>query len=210
MLFFAASSLRCMILHYSATFVAVLLGEQPAPAERAALDRAILACYRTAGITSDPATHHRPAPLLHDLASTLDADPDPAAHALAARLAPWVVGSFKDLFDKPTTHRPAGHVVVWSLRHLPNELRAVGTLLALDHIWRQIDVPTRASDTDSGSRPQARLVVVDEAWLLMRDGEGARFLFRMAKAARKRNAGLTVVTQDAGDVLGTDLGRGGR
>ena len=52
-----------------------------------------------------------------------------------------------------------------------------------------------------------RLVVVDEAWLLMRDGEGARFLFRMAKAARKRNAGLTVVTQDAGDVLGTDLGQ---
>jgi type IV secretory pathway VirB4 component len=62
-------------------------------------------------------------------------------------------------------------------------------------------------DTDSGSRPGARLVVVDEAWLLMRDGEGARFLFRMAKAARKRNAGLTVVTQDAADVLGTDLGR---
>jgi hypothetical protein len=41
----------------------------------------------------------------------------------------------------------------------------------------------------------------------MRDGEGARFLFRMAKAARKRNAGLTVITQDAADVLGSDLGQ---
>jgi type IV secretory pathway VirB4 component len=48
--------------------------------------------------------------------------------------------------------------------------------------------------------------VVDEAWLLMRDGEGARFLFRMAKAARKRSAGLCVITQDAADVLSTDLG----
>jgi type IV secretory pathway VirB4 component len=48
------------------------------------------------------------------------------------------------------------------------------------------------------------MVVVDEAWLLLRDGEGARFLFRMSKAAR--NAGLTVVTQDVSDVLGTDLG----
>jgi type IV secretory pathway VirB4 component len=199
---------RGLFLH---TFVAVLLGEQPAPAERAALDRAILACYRAAGITSDPATHHRPPPLLRDLAATLDADADPAARTLAARLAPWVVGSFKDLFDEPTTHQPDGHLVVWSLRHLPDELRAVGTLLALDHIWRQIDLPTSALDTDSGSRPEdrpgARLVVVDEAWLLMRDGQGARFLFRMAKAARKRHAGLTVVTQDAGDVLGTDLGR---
>jgi type IV secretory pathway VirB4 component len=51
-----------------------------------------------------------------------------------------------------------------------------------------------------------RLVVVDEAWTLLREGEGARFLFRLAKAARKRNAGLTVVTQDVADLLGSDLG----
>ncbi|HEY6794079.1 MAG TPA: hypothetical protein VI248_05300 [Kineosporiaceae bacterium] len=42
--------------------------------------------------------------------------------------------------------------------------------------------------------------------MLLRDGEGAKFLFRMSKAARKRHAGLTVVTQDAADVLGSDLG----
>jgi type IV secretory pathway VirB4 component len=200
---------RGLFLH---TLVSVLLGEQPAPAERAALDRAILGCYRTFGITPDPATHHPPAPLLRDLASTLDADPDPAAQTLAARLAPWVIGSFKDLFDAPTTDQPDGHLVVWSLRHLPDELRTVGTLLALDHIWRHVDQPPPTATTTPsrplGSRPEARrLVVVDEAWLLMRDGEGARFLFRMAKAARKRNAGLTVVTQDAGDVLGSDLGQ---
>jgi type IV secretory pathway VirB4 component len=49
--------------------------------------------------------------------------------------------------------------------------------------------------------------VVDEAWLLMRDGVGAGFLFKMAKAARKYWAGLAVVTQDADDVLGSPLGR---
>ncbi len=178
------------------------------PGEKAALDRAILAVYRAAGITADPATHTRPAPLLRDLASALAADADPAARQLAARLAPWVDGSFKDLFDGPSTTRPAGHLVVWSLRQLPDELRTVGTLLALDHIWREVDQPPGAPR--SGSAPQApprRLIVVDEAWLLMRDGEGARFLYRLAKAGRKRHAGLTVVTQDAADVLGTDLGR---
>ncbi|SCL17815.1 VirB4 family type IV secretion system protein [Micromonospora inyonensis] len=187
---------RGLFLH---TLISVLLGQQPPPAERAALDRAILAVYRQAGITTDPATHHRPAPLLRDLAAALRGDDDPAAVTLAARLAPWVDGSFADLFDGPTTQAPVGHLVVWSLRHLPDELRTVGTLLALDSIWRTVDAPTRPS--------QRRLVVVDEAWLLMRDGEGARFLFRMSKAARKRNAGLTVVTQDAADVLGTDLGQ---
>ncbi|SBT65660.1 AAA-like domain-containing protein [Micromonospora sediminicola] len=187
---------RGLFLH---TLISVLLGQQPPPAERAALDRAILAVYRHAGITADPTTHHRPAPLLRDLAGCLHADTDPAAGQLAARLTPWVDGSFSHLFDGPTTTRPDGHLVVWSLRHLPDELRTVGTLLALDAIWRQVDSPGR---TDV-----RRLVVVDEAWLLLRDGEGARFLFRMSKAARKRHAGLTVITQDVADLLGTDLGQ---
>lgn len=195
---------RGLFLH---TLTALLLGHQPPPAERAALDRAILAVYRQAGITPDPATHHRPAPLLRDLAATLRADADNAAHNLAARLAPWVAGSFSDLFDGPGTIRPEGHLVVWSLRHLPDELRTVGTLLALDHIWRQVDMP-RGRDQASPTQVQVRrMVVVDEAWLLMRDGEGAKFLFKMSKAGRKRNAGLTVITQDVADVLGTDLGQ---
>ena len=193
---------RGLFLH---TLISVMLGHAPPPAERAAADRAILSTYRAAGITPDPATHHRPAPLLADLTRTLLADPDPAAHQLAARLVPWVQGSFSDLFNAPTSTHPSGHLVVWSLRHLPDELRAVGTLLALDHIWGQIDAPsTRRLGGASATR---RLVVVDEAWLLMRDGAGATFLFRMSKAARKRNAGLTVITQDVADVLGTDLGQ---
>ncbi|WP_460792489.1 VirB4 family type IV secretion system protein [Micromonospora sonneratiae] len=189
---------RGLFLH---TLVSVLVGSLPPPAERAALDRAILAVYRQAGITADPRTHRRPAPLLRDLAATLTADDDPAAAQLAARLSPWVDGSFKDLFDGPTTTRPDGHLVVWSLRQLPDELRTVGTLLALDSIWRQVDAPP------AGGPPPRRIVVVDEAWLLMRDGEGARFLFRLSKAGRKRHTGLTVVTQDAADVLGSDLGQ---
>jgi type IV secretory pathway VirB4 component len=189
---------RGLFLH---TLVAVLLGHQPPPGERAALDRAILAVYRQSGITADPATHHRPAPLLKDLATVLAGDEDAASRELAARLAPWVDGSFSDLFNGPTTTHPGGNLVVWSLRHLPDELRTVGTLLALDSIWRSVDVP------DRGGLGVRRMVVVDEAWLLMRDGEGARFLFKMSKAGRKRNAGLTVITQDVADVLGTDLGQ---
>ena len=207
---------RGLFLH---TLITVMLGDTPTPGEQAALDRAIIGCYQHAGITADPTTWTRPAPLLSDLADTLAADSDPAAAALAARLTPWVQGSFSDLFAGPTTTRPDGHLIVWSLRYLTDELRTVGTLLALDAIWRQVDHPTprpAANPADAqpaGRRPQdpqaagaRRLVVVDEAWLLMRDGEGARFLYRMAKAARKRNAGLTVVTQDAADVLATDLG----
>lgn len=191
---------RAMFIH---TLVGVLLGEQPPAAERAALDRAVLAAYRAAGITGDPGTWHRPPPVLRDLAAALTAGGDPAGHALAVRLSPWVDGSFKDLFDGRSTVQAAGPLVVWSVRQLPDELRAVGMLLALDAIWRAVDGPTAGA---GGGVDVRRLVVVDEAWTLLREGEGARFLYRLSKAARKRRAGVAVVTQDAADLLGSDLG----
>jgi type IV secretory pathway VirB4 component len=213
---------RALVMH---TTISVMLGAIPPPEQQAALDRAIPATYLRAGITHDPATWQQPAPTLGDLAATLQAQDDPAGRELATRLHPWVDGSFANLFNGPTQlvpdeqtprsstqpstgqPRSGAPLTVWSLRHIPDEVRTVATFLALDAIWREIDMPdTHNSDDPSVSARQRRLVVVDEAWLLLRDGEGAKFLFRMAKAARKRAAGLTVVTQDAADVLASDLG----
>ncbi len=187
---------RALFLH---TVAAVLLGERPDPAGRAALDRAIIATYAGAGITSDPRTWARPAPVLRDLAQTLADGKDPAGRSLAARLAPYVTGSWRGLFDGPATVRSDGHLVVFSLRDLPDEMRTLGTLLTLDATWRRVSSPA------AGRR--RRLVVVDEGWLLMREPDGAKFLHRLAKSARKHWCGLTVVTQDAADVLGSDLGQ---
>jgi hypothetical protein len=186
---------RALFVH---TLIAVLLGAPLDPGTRAALDRGTIAAYAHVGITADPRTWARPAPLLADLSAALCDCGDPDAATLAAQLAPYTTGSYRQLFDGPTTSRPDRHLVVFSLRALPDELKAAGTLLTLDAIWRQVTDPT--------SR-RRRLVVVDEAWLLMRDPEGAKFLFRMAKAARKHWAGLTVVTQDAGDLLDSELGK---
>jgi len=186
---------RALFLH---TLVAVLAGGQPPAAERAALDKAIMAAYHQVGITADPRTWARPAPLLPALAGALRAARDPAADALAGRLAPFTEGTHCGLFAAPTTTRPEGHLVVFSLRDVPDELRPAATLLALDATWRRVSDPAHR---------QRRLITVDEAWLLMRDGEGAKFLYRLAKSARKAWAGLAAVTQDAEDVLSTDLGR---
>jgi type IV secretory pathway VirB4 component len=185
---------RALFLH---TFISVLIGEPLTPAERAALDRAVLAAYQAVGITADPRTWNRPAPILSDLAEALQGNSDPAAASLAAKLEPFTSGSWAGLFDGPTTTAPTGHLQVFCLRHLPDELKTVGTLLVLDAVWRQVTSRVR----------RRRLVAVDEAWLLMREPEGARFLLRMAKAARKWWAGLAVITQDTADVLSTDLGR---
>lgn len=179
------------------TLVGLLLHEPVSSAGRAALDRAVIAAYRARGITADTNTHGRTPPLLRDLVEALRSDRDDSAVALADRLVPFTEGTHRGLFDGQTTTTPSGHLVVFSLRDLPEELRGAGTLLALDAIWRQVADPARR---------RRRVVVVDEAWLLMHDGAGARFLYRLAKSARKHWCGLTVVSQDADDLLSTDLG----
>jgi type IV secretory pathway VirB4 component len=178
------------------TLVSSLIGELSSE-ERAVLDRAILAAYQGAGITADPRSHARPAPVLADVVAHLR--DEPAGSSLADRLEPYVSGSHRTLFDGPATVRPEGHLVVFSLRDLPEELKTTGTLLALDAVWRGV----------ARGEPRPRVVVVDEAWWLLGAGRdaGARFLQRLAKSARKHWCGLTTITQDVADVLSSELGQ---
>jgi type IV secretory pathway VirB4 component len=164
-------------------------------AELAALDRAARACYAAAGITDTPDSHARPAPLLRDLHAELEQQ-GAEGRRLAERISPYTTGSLSQLFAQPTTVRPTGELVCFSLRGLSERLKPVALLLCLDTIWRSLD--------DAARR---RCVLVDEAWLLMREPAGASFLYRLAKSARKRWCGLTTITQDAGDLLATELGQ---
>lgn len=187
---------RVLFLH---SFLSVLLAVEFDAGQRAVLDAALLATYHRAGITTDPATFTARPPVLADLHRVLAEQGGDVAGELAARLAPFVSGSHAGLFNGPTTAQPVGHLVVFALRELPEEVRAAAMLLTLDAIWRRI--------TTGVGGARRHLVVVDEAWLLMRQSEGARFLFRLAKSARKHWCALAVVTQDADDVLACPLGR---
>ncbi|MFE0760196.1 VirB4 family type IV secretion system protein [Streptomyces smyrnaeus] len=186
---------RLLFLH---SFLSVLFAADLTAPQKAALDRALLTVYRRAGITHDPRTWKRAAPTLGDLAGVLEEDDSETAADLAARLVPYTTGSHADLFNGPTTTPVDGHLVVFALRQLAEEVHAPAMMLTLDAVWRRVT---------SRRVPCRQLVVVDEAWLLMREGEGARFLFRAAKSFRKHWAGLAVVTQDVEDVLSTQLGR---
>lgn len=175
------------------TVVDCLLGELPQE-HRAALDRAIIDAYASAGITADPRTHRRPAPLLADVVEELRSGP---GEGLARRLEPFTSGSYRGLFDAQTTVRPEGHLVVYSLKDVHAELKSAATLLVLESISQRI----------SNGEPKKRIVVVDEAWLLLQSASGARFLERLARSARKHWCGLTTITQDVRDALSTEIGR---
>ena len=154
--------------------------------ELAALDRAARALYAASPGAS---------PLLSGLVSELAAL-GPQGTRLAERLGPYASGSLSALFARPTTLRPEGELVCFSLRGLPDTLKPVALCLCLDAIWHALE-----------SAPRRRCVLVDEAWLVVSERAGAAFLYRLAKSARKRWCGLTTITQDAGDLLGSELGQ---
>ena len=184
---------RALDLH---TLVAVLAGEHDADEARAALDTATRTAYRDAGITPDPRTWTAPAPDLAAVVDLLRRSSDPGGVRLAARLDPFVAGAHGGLFDAPTSHRLDTHLTVYTLHQLPEQLKTAAMLLVLSEVWRQ----AAAGD---GRR---RMVLIDEAWMLMKDPIAATFLFRLAKSARKHTLALAMVTQDAADVLGSELG----
>ena len=162
--------------------------------ERAALDRALRAVYEAAGIGPDPATHDRTPPVLADLAAAVDAQP--GGRPLAARLERWATGSLAALFAADGAPPLDRRVLVIGLAAIGDpEVRAVAQLAALGALW------------DAVRRDlEPKLVVVDEAWKVMRQASGAEFVEELARSARHYNAGLHLATQDIVEFLRSESG----
>lgn len=165
--------------------------------ERAVLDEAIYQAYARVGISSDPATHVRPAPLLRDLHTVLAETPGDLATALAARVRRFVGGSLASgLFAGPTNVALDRRLVVFNIQQLEEELRPLAIHLIAGFVWNRVQ-----------TQRQPRLLVIDEAWSLLRYPEGGAFVSGMARRARKYYLGLVTITQDVADFLRSDQGR---
>jgi hypothetical protein len=158
--------------------------------ERAVLDRAIYRTYAEAGITTEVATHGRPAPLLEDLHTVLSAMPGEVAASLAMRLQRYVEGSLSaGLFAGPTNVELDRRLVVFNLQQLEDELRPLAIHLIAGWVWTRVRRDRRP-----------RLLLIDEAWSLLRFPEGGAFVAAMARRARKYYLGLVTITQHVGDL----------
>jgi hypothetical protein len=162
--------------------------------ERPALDRALRATYEAAGIGPDPASLDRPPPTLADLVDRLPGFP--GGEPLAHRLERWATGSLAHLFAGGTTLPLDRRLLVIGLAGLSDpEVRAVAQLAALTLLW------------DAVRRDLApKLIVVDEAWKVMRQPAGAEFIEELARSARHYHAGLQLATQDIVEFLRSDFG----
>ena len=173
----------------------VIMGEL-SPQEEALLDRAIILTYKQKGITPDPATQKREPPLLEDLYKVLIGMEETVAQNLSARLEKFVKGSFRGIFDQHTNIDINNTFTVFSIQELEDAMRPIAMFMILDFIWTRIKKDLKK-----------RLLMVDEAWYLMKYPDSASFLYSMAKRARKYYLGLTTITQDVEDFLTSDYGK---
>ena len=165
------------------------------PAEEADLDQALIDTYARVGITSDPLTHNSPPPTISDLYDTL-LHMGGSGPALAQRLRKYTTGTFAGIFSQQSNIDINNPMVVFNIRDLEDELRPVAMYIVLSHIWN-------ITRTDQ----RKRMLIVDEAWQLMKYDDSANFLFSLAKRARKYYLGLTTITQDVEDFMSSKMGR---
>ena len=165
------------------------------PNEEADLDQAIIDTYARPGITSDPLTHNSTPPTIHNLYDTL-VHMDGSGPSLAQRLRKYTTGTFAGIFSQQSNIDINNSMVVFNIRDLEDELRPVAMYIVLSHIWNIVR-----------SEQKKRMLIVDEAWQLMKYDDSANFLFSLAKRARKYYLGLTTISQDVEDFMGSKMGR---
>lgn len=164
------------------------------PDEDGILEKALFETYALKDITTDPATHRNPSPLLSDLYAVLQNMK--GAEGMAKRLAKFVEGIYAGLFTQPTNVNLGTGFVVFSIRDLDEQLRPIAMYIIMHYIWNKVKSDLRK-----------RIMIIDEAWWMMQYEDSARFLYSLARRARKYWLGLTVISQDVEDFLTSKYGR---
>ncbi len=170
---------------------------QPAlnPVEESDLDQALIETYAKVGITNDPLTHKSAPPTISDLYDTL-LHMGGTGPQLAQRLRKYTTGTFAGIFSQQSNVDIDNPLTVFNIRDLEDELRPVAMYIVLNYIWNK-----------TKSDKKKRLLIVDEAWQLMKYEDSANFLFSLAKRARKYGLGITTITQDVEDFMGSKMGQ---
>jgi len=166
------------------------------PEEDAVMDRALAETYAAKDITanSDPKMWATNVPIMSDLESVLDTMN--GAESLVERLRKFTKGTFASFFNQKSNISMDKSLVVFGIRDMEDELRPMAMFIIMRYIWNTIRAELKK-----------RILVIDEAWWMMKTEDGASFLFGICKRARKYWLGVTTITQDVSDFMRSDYGK---
>jgi type IV secretory pathway VirB4 component len=186
-----ADVLRSNIINLVGLFRIMLGGLTPE--EDSIIDRAISETYALKDITPDSDFSNIEPPLLSDFELVLSGME--GSESIIQRLAKYTRGTWAGFLNNPSNININNKFVVFSIRDMEDELKTVAMYLITHHIWNTVR-----------RNIKKRLLVVDEAWIMMKSDDAASFLFGIAKRCRKYYLGLATITQDVDDFLNSPYG----
>lgn len=164
------------------------------PEEDAIIDRAITETYALKDITGDRDFTGMEPPLLSDFEQVLAGME--GSDSLVTRLTKYTHGTWAGFINRPTNIDINKQFIVFSVRDMEDELKPVAMYIITHYIWNAVRHELKK-----------RLLVIDEAWWMMKSEDTASFLFSLAKRGRKYFLGLATITQDVEDFLRSPYGR---
>ncbi len=162
--------------------------------EDSLLDKALLETYAKQDITPSSDLSNITLPTMSDLQEILEGLD--GGQDIAKRLDKYTNGTFSGLLNNQTNIDINNQLVVFSVRDLEDELRPIAIYTIVNYIWNIVR-----------SKMKKRILVVDEAWWLMQYEDSAKFIYALAKRCRKYYLGLTTISQDVNDFLGSPYGK---
>ncbi|MDE2040892.1 MAG: DUF87 domain-containing protein [Patescibacteria group bacterium] len=187
----AADVLRSNIINLVGLFRIMLGGLTQE--EDAIIDRAITETYALKDITPESDFRSVEPPLLSDFELVLAGME--GAESLVQRLTKYTKGTWAGFINRPSNVDINKKFVVFSLRDMEDELKPVAMYIVTHYIWNAVR-----------KNRKKRLLVIDEAWWMMKSEDTASFLFGLAKRGRKYYLGLATITQDVDDFLKSPYG----
>jgi len=187
----SANVLRSNTVHLVGLFRLMLGGLSSE--EDAIIDRAITETYALKDITPDSDFSQIEPPLLSDFELVLAGME--GAESLVQKLSKYTKGTWSGFLNRPTNVDINKKFVVFSVRDMEDELKSVAMYIVTHYIWSAIRKELKK-----------RLLVIDEAWWMMKSEDTASFLFGLAKRGRKYFLGISTITQDVEDFLQSPYG----
>jgi type IV secretory pathway VirB4 component len=166
------------------TEVISLMAEGLSAREKAAVDKAILKIYANA--KEEP-------PLLEDLYAELK---DLGQLQLRERLEKYISGTLAHVFNAQTNIKLDNRLVIFDIKDLPESLRQIMMMIIANFVQNTVK-----------AKPEKRLLVIDEGWMLLEHEESARFVAGLVRRARKYYLGVSIISQQANDFLHSEYGR---
>lgn len=164
------------------------------PEEDAVIDKAISETYALKDISAESDFTNIEPPLLSDFELVLSGME--GSESLTQRLSKYTHGTWSGFINKPTNVDMNKRLTVFSVRDMEDELKPVAMYIVTHHIWNMVRKDLRK-----------RMLIIDEAWWMMKSEDTASFLYGIAKRGRKYYLGLATITQDVGDFLQSPYGK---